>query len=136
MKIIEYTQLFRYLMKEERLNPFQACYSIGRIRSLPREYKESVFQILSGLTPNIKCNEISLSELIEKDHLSPIRAILMLDWIRREPLVAVRYMSTERYRASQIVTEDDKEKLKKAMVRFNTKKSEDIASDETDIIIN
>ena len=136
MKIIEYTKLFLYLVKEEGLNPFSACYSIGRIRNLPPEFKMAVFQVLSGVTPNIKYNDITLVELIEEDHMSPIRAILMLDWIRREPLVAVRYMTAERHRAPQLVTEDDKERIIKAMERFKSKKEAAAPIDESDITIN
>jgi len=33
---------------------------------------------------------------VDEDEMAPIRAILMLDWIRREPLAATKYMAKER----------------------------------------
>ena len=41
--------------------------------------------------------------------MKPIRAILMLDWLRREPAVAIRYMAAERYRSVMVGLPKQKE---------------------------
>lgn len=102
MKIIRYISLFRYLIEDEGLNPASAYRNIQRIRKLPREFKQAVFDILSSYVPDIEVEDVSFRELTEDDGMKPIRAILMLDWLRREPAVAIRYMATERLRSPMV----------------------------------
>jgi hypothetical protein len=135
MKLIKYIQLYNYLVDEEGLNRIQAYRSIQRIRKLPAEFKQAVQQVLQGYMPNMEYNGVTLEELVETEHIKPVRAIQLLDWIRREPAVAMRYMEKERFRAPQQVSDADREKLKAAMARFNVKKKEEKPKDETDIEI-
>ena len=136
MKLIKYVQLFKYLIEEESLNAFSAYQSIQRVRKLPVEFKEAVLMVLEGKFPHLEYHEVSLEELIEKEHLKPIRAIMMLDWIRREPAVAMRYMESERLRAPQTITESDRKKVEEALNGIRQKKQENISRDETDITID
>lgn len=136
MKLIKYVQLFKYLIEEEGLNAFSAYQSIQRVRKLPVEFKEAVLMVLEGKFPHLEYHEVSLEELIEKEHLKPIRAIMMLDWIRREPAVAMRYMESERLRAPQTITESDRKKVEEALNGIRQKKQENISRDETDITID
>ncbi len=135
MKIIKYIQLFNYLMSEEGFNPVHAYQTIQKIRQLPSELKMVVLDVLEGKMPNIEYYEVTLEELIEKDKMKPIRAILMLDWIRREPAVAMRYMGIERYRVPQTITDSDKEMLKRVLDKLNTKEKEESVENTEDIII-
>lgn len=93
---------------------------------------------MQGEFSNIEYNEVTLNELIENEHMKPVRAILMLDWIRREPAVAMRYMETERLRAPMQFSDSDKDKIKKALERLNSKGScsHENSSDKTDIEIS
>ena len=138
MKIIKYIQLYNYLISEEGLNPISAYRSIQRIRVLPSELKNTILQVMQGEFPNIEYHDVTLNELIENEHMKPVRAILMLDWIRREPAVAMRYMETERLRAPMQFSDSDKDKIKKALERLNSKGSgsSDNGSDKTDIEIS
>lgn len=102
MKIIKYINLFRYLIEDEGLNPTSAYRNIQRIRKLPRELKQAIFDILSSYVPDIEVEGVSFRELTEDDGMKPIRAILMLDWLRREPAIATRYMATERHRSVMV----------------------------------
>ncbi len=138
MKIIKYIQLYNYLISEEGLNPISAYRSIQRIRVLPSELKNTILQVMQGEFPNIEYHDVTLNELIENEHMKPVRAILMLDWIRREPAVAMRYMETERLRAPMQFSDSDKDKIKKALERLNSKGSgsSDNVSDKTDIEIS
>ena len=133
MKIIKYIQLYTHLIEEEGLNPISAYQSTLRVRKLPVELKDAVLQVLDGMYPEIEYHEVTLKELIEKDEMKPIRAILMLDWIRREPAIAMRYMAFERLRAPQQVTDDDKAKLKAALQRLKGEETPLPEKDETDI---
>lgn len=136
MKLIKYVQLFKYLIEEESLNAFSAYQSIQHVRKLPVEFKEAVLMVLEGKFPHLEYHEVSLEELIEKEHLKPIRAIMMLDWIRREPAVAMRYMESEKLRAPQTITESDRKKVEEALNGLRQKKQENISRDETDITID
>lgn len=136
MKIIEYIKLFSYIVTEENIDPINACHTIRKIRQLPNELKLAVLDVIEGKIPQIEYHDVSLDELINNDNMKPIRAILMLDWIRREPAIAVRYMATERYRSSQVVTESDKEMLAKVLEKLNAKENvaeEDENKDDIEI---
>lgn len=135
MKLIKYIQLFKYLIEEEGLNAFSAYQSIQRVRQLPLEFKEAVLMVLEGKFPHLEYHEVSLEELIEKEHLKPIRAIMMLDWIRREPAVAMRYMESEKLRAPQTITKSDRKKVEEALQSIRQKKIESNTIDESDIKI-
>lgn len=121
MKIIKYIQLFNYIVTEEDSNPINACRVIQKIRQLPDELKLAVLDVVEGKIPYVEFHDISLEELINNDKMKPVRAILMLDWIRREPAIAMRYMEIERHRAPQTVTDSDKEMLEKVLEKLNTK---------------
>lgn len=136
MKLIKYIQLFKYLIEEEGLNAFSAYQSIQRVRQLPVEFKEAVLTVLEGKFPHLEYHEVTLEELTEKERMKPIRAIMMLDWIRREPAVAMRYMETEKLRAPQTITESDRKKVEEALKGLRQKKQENSSLDETDITID
>ena len=102
MKIIKYISLFKYLIEDEGLNPMSAYRNIQRIRMLPPEFILAVFEVLSTYVPDMEIGGVSFRELTVNDGMKPIRAILMLDWLRREPAVAIRYMATERYRSVMV----------------------------------
>ena len=121
MKIIKYIQLFNYIVTEEDSNPINACRVIQKIRQLPDELKLAVLDVVEGKIPYVEFHDISLEELINNDKMKPVRAILMLDWILREPAIAMRYMEIERHRAPQTVTDSDKEMLEKVLEKLNTK---------------
>lgn len=123
MKIIKYIQLFNYIVTEEDANPINACRTIQKIRQLPNELKLAVLDVIEGKIPYVEYHDISLDELINNDKMKAIRAILMLDWIRREPAIAMRYMEIERYKAPQTITESDKEMLEKVLEKLNSKES-------------
>lgn len=136
MKFIKYIQLFNYIITEEDANPINACRIIQKVRQLPDELKLAVLDVIEGKIPYVEYHDISLGELINNDKMKAIRAILMLDWIRREPVIAMRYMEIERHKAPQTVTESDKEMLEKVLEKLNAKESGiDEEDDKKDIKI-
>lgn len=135
MKIIKYIQLFNYIVAEEDSNPINACRVIKKIRQLPNELKLAVLDVVEGKIPYVGFHDISLEELINNDKMKPVRAILMLDWIRREPAIAMRYMEIERHRAPQMVTDSDKEMLEKVLEKLNAKDTSIAEDNKEDIEI-
>lgn len=111
MKVIKYISLFRYLTNTEGLNASEAYRNIQRVRKLPPELKEAVYDVLSSSCPNICYEGVSFRELTEEEGMNSIRAILMLDWIRREPIAAMQYMATERMRHSLVINAEEKEEV-------------------------
>ena len=114
-----------------------ACKTIWKIRQLPDELKSAVSDVVEGKFPScIEYHGISLGELVDNEKMRPVRAILLLDWIRREPAIAIRYMETERYRAPQVVTESDREMLRQVLAKLNAEKeSKDREEDSKEDIV-
>ena len=135
MKIIKYIQLFNYIVTEEDSNPINACRVLQKIRQFPDELQLAVLDVVEGKIPYVEFHDISLEELINNDKMKPVRAILMLDWIRREPAIAMRYMEIERHRAPQTVTDSDKEMLEKVLEKLNAKDASIFEDNKEDIEI-
>ena len=93
MKVIEYVKIFNYLKDVEELDLVNILRTIYKLRKLPKELLLAVDSVISDKEPTITINGVSYEELVEKDGMRPIRAILMLDWIRREPDAAFTYMA-------------------------------------------
>lgn len=109
MKIIEYTKLYEHLTKEEHLSAWEAIRSIAKVRKLAPEILKAIKEWSYGIVPEIAINGVSYSELTEMEDLKPIQAFLMLDWLKRDPVAAMRFMETERLR-SQIKPLSNEEK--------------------------
>lgn len=135
MKIIKYIQLLNYIVTEEDSTPINAYKTIKKIRQLPNELKLVVLDVIEGKIPYVEFHGISLEELINNDKMKPIRAILILDWIRREPAIAMRYMEIERHRAPQMVTDSDKEMLEKVLEKLKVKDANIYEDNKEDIEI-
>lgn len=110
MNVIQYISLYRYLSSEEQLSGKAILRNILKIRRLPSEYKNAVIDIMNGYIPDITCKGVSLEELVNKDEMSPIRALLFLDWVRRNPLGAFKYMKDETIHSGITRLSEKKEK--------------------------
>lgn len=98
MKIIEYKQLYTHLVEVEKLHPWEAIRNIAKIRKLAPEILIAMKSWSRGVIPEISINGVSYAELTDIEGLQPIQAFLMLDWLKREPLAAMRFMEEERLR--------------------------------------
>lgn len=104
--MIKYIRLYNYLTQDEKLSSRAALRNILRIRKLPVEYRKAIVDIMDGLIPCVSCNNITLDELINKDGMSPVRALLFLDWVRKEPANAIKYMAKDTLRDSHPMLSD------------------------------
>ena len=125
MRIIEYIKLFNYLKDVEELEGMDVIRTIYRLRKVSKELLNGVDLILQGKEPDITINGVSYQELVEQDEMRPIRAILMLDWIRREPEAAFSYMAEDSRKAPiQPLNDEEKDELQKAIERLKGQVSE------------
>ena len=135
MTIIKYMHLLKAVVEETGMHPSAIYDTIVKVRQLPDELKAVVAAVLDGCTPQVEYHGVTLQDIIDKDKITPLRAVLMLDWIRREPAIAMRYMETERYRAPQKVTDVDRQMLGSVLEKLHAKgreRGKDI--DESDIV--
>ena len=92
---MKYIDLFNYLISKdgEDLSFVQAVRNIGRIRKLDPVIKEA----LVGFLNTGKCSHteagVCFAELVGTEKMKPIRAFLMLDWLKREPISALKYLA-------------------------------------------
>jgi len=115
MASISYIKLFTYLTKEEGLGPEEAIRSINRIRKLDNQLKRALIAWLNKESVNIVINGVSFDELVNDENFTPVRAFLMLDWIKREPKQALRYMAFERMSQSLPPAEEFQQRLREAL---------------------
>lgn len=143
MKTIKYLSLINYLVRAENKSIREARYVARRLRKLPDELKLALYSVLKGQTPSIEYNSVTFDELVNNEDMSPSQALLMLDWIRREPKAAFRFMQYERLRSplnfdNNFVVNDQTSSTVKpnhnGLNSFYNTIMED--GNETDIIIN
>ena len=96
---MKYIDLYNYLRDNEELNRVQAIRSILDIRHFAPEIKEALKTWASTGKCNITIADVSYNELVNEIGMKPIRAFKMLDWLRREPVLAHRYLAQRKMRA-------------------------------------
>lgn len=135
MKIIRYIHIYTYLIRQEDMGPWEAAVAIDKVRRLPRELKSAVSDVLDGVIPRAEYHGVTLQSLIDDDRLSPVRAVLMLDWVRREPAVAMRYMALERAEAPQQITDEERAMLARVLEKMESDRQAAPAAPKDDIEI-
>ena len=92
---MNYIELLSYLMSKEGedLSFIQAVRNIGRIRKLDPEIKKSLIDFLNTGKCSHTESGVCFTELVGVEKMKPIRAFLMLDWLKREPATALKYMA-------------------------------------------
>ncbi len=90
---IGYIELLKYLISEEGLNWLQSIRTIARITKLSPSIKEALGDYLQTGKCDLEVAGVSFGELIDREGMKPIRAFLMLDWLERDPVSAIRYLA-------------------------------------------
>ena len=127
MKVIQYIRLYEYLREKEGLEGIQILRNIYRLRKLPRTFLIEVEKLLNGQEPQIEVECVSYQELTEKDGMLPIRAILMLDWIRRDSYAAFKYMEKKGLRAPiKPLTTEEEDAIDEAIARLEKEVKEKV----------
>lgn len=120
MKKIEVIKLYRYLTETEEKAPWEAIMVIRKLRKLPHEYLNTLRQrMLGDTTADLQESDVWLSELIEDEDMQLTQALLMLDWIRRNPGEALHFMAEERLRSPmEPLNEEQKRQMRDAIEAF------------------
>lgn len=92
---MNYIELLNYMMSKdgEDLSLVQAVRNIGRIRKLNPEIKKAMEDFLNTGKCSYTAAGVCFTELIGAEKMKPIRAFLMLDWLKREPVTALKYLT-------------------------------------------
>ena len=92
---MNYIELLKYLMSSEGegLTFVQAVRNIGRIRRMDPEIKSALGKFLQTGKCNHEEAGVTFAELVNSEQMKPIRAFLMLDWLKREPVSALKHLA-------------------------------------------
>ncbi len=96
---MRYLDLYNFLRNKEGLNRVQSIRSIIDVRKLDHEIKTALIKWFDTGTCDLIIEDVSFVELITKENMMPIRAFKMLDWLKREPAFAHRYLAQRKLRA-------------------------------------
>ena len=133
MTLKKYVKLYQYLRKEEGFGFSEAIHVMKKIDKLDAQIKEEFESwLLYRTTPNLSFEGISFKRLTEEEGMKPVRAFLMLDWIKREPLAAVEYLRFGRHSRPMVqdeLTEDQIRQLKDVAERLR-ERGVDVQFDE------
>ena len=120
---MNYINLLSYMMsaRGEDLSFVQAVRNIGRIRKMDPGIKRAMEEFLdTGRCSHTEAG-VCFTELIGAEKMKPIRAFLMLDWLKREPMTAMRYLALQGIHAdlsavgsAKIATEINEESIDKS----------------------
>ena len=97
MSAIKYVQLLKYLMKEEHFSEMEALRTISRVRRMHIEIRKAFFRWFNGYCPELTIEGVTFRELIEEENMRPVRAFLFMDWLRREPGIALTALVSLRH---------------------------------------
>ena len=120
MKTIEYISLYNYLTQVENQKPWEAVHVLMRLRKISPELLLTLNSWIDGDTSvDVKRQEVSFSELVQVEGMQPTQAILMLDWIERDLVSAMQYMTEERFRSPlDPLTDEEEKKMQQAVDEF------------------
>lgn len=96
---MKYIDLYNYLREHEELNRAQAIRTIIAIRKFDPEIKSALSEWAKTGKCNLVIADVSYNELVVSEGMKPVRAFKMLDWLKREPVLAHRYLSQRLMRA-------------------------------------
>ena len=138
MAVIKYESLLKYLTENELFSRIQALRIINRIRKLdPEIKKEFIKWFCYNRMPLLTIEGVTFEELINDEKMRPVRAFLFMDWLKREPVIALTYMAQlNETRPLEPFMDRDVEKMKTIKVKLDlpeVSKEESEIENEEDI---
>lgn len=115
MASISYIKFYTYLVGEANLSSLEAIRTINRVRKLDPQIKNALVDWFNQEEVSLTINDVSFDELVNEEGFTPVRAFLFLDWIKREPAQAMRYMAIERYTQSTPPSEELQFRLRETL---------------------
>lgn len=98
MKIADYKQLYDFVMQDKNRHPWEAIRTIRRLRKMSNKLLKALWVLLEGGFPDVAVGDVTYAELVNDEGMSPIEALLILDWLERDPQAATVFMESERMR--------------------------------------
>ena len=131
MTLIKYTKLYQYL-KRNNYSFSEAIHVMKRVDKLDNQIKEYFeLWLMDGVVPEKDIKGVTFKHLTREEGMNPIRAFLMLDWIKREPEEALYYLGHERNYMPIMLTEENLRQLDEAAERLKEKGIDVKLEDET-----
>jgi len=131
MTLKKYTKLYHYL-RENNYSFSEAIHVMKRVDKLDNQIKEYFeLWLMDGIIPEKDVKGVTFKYLTSKEAMNPIRAFLMLDWIKREPEEALYYLGHEMNYMPIILTEENLRQLDEAADRLKEKGIDVKLEDET-----
>lgn len=92
---MKYIDLFNFLVSKEgeQLSVVQAIRNIMRIKKIDPSIKQAMETYFATGKCGYTEAGVSFTELVHKEKMKPVRAFLMLDWLKREPITALKYLA-------------------------------------------
>lgn len=120
MKSIGYLSLYNYLTQTENQKPWEAIRVLLRLRKTAPDLLLTLGRFIKGdEMADAERRGVTFSDLLNEDGMQPSQAILILDWIERDPEAAMQYMSEERFRSPiEPLTDEEAEKMRQAVAEF------------------
>ncbi|MBR4562833.1 MAG: hypothetical protein IKO26_00055 [Paludibacteraceae bacterium] len=116
MKIAEYKQLYDYLTTSEAMKFWEAIHCIRKIRRMSNKLLKALWVVLAGGVPDVSVGDVSFGELVNDEGMTYLQALLLLDWLERDPQTATTFMLTERMRKPiDPLNEEEFELVKQAL---------------------
>lgn len=86
---VKYSAIREYLLGQG-FTEWEARHSIGKLRKIDADLKQAFYECFNeGVEPDITVSNITYEELISKLDMNMVQAFLYLDWLRREPEIAL-----------------------------------------------
>jgi len=96
---MKYIDLYNYLREQEELNRAQSIRTIIAIRKFDPQIKAAISDWAKTGKCDLTIADVTYNELVVSEGMKPVRAFKMLDWLKREPALAHRYLSQRMMRA-------------------------------------
>lgn len=136
MASISYIKFYTYLVDEAELSPLEAIRTINRVRKLDPQIKNTLIGWFNREDVILTINDVSFDELVNEEGFTPVRAFLLLDWIKREPAQAMYYMAIERFTQSTPPSEDLQLRLRGALQAEGNPAPSDLSDEDMSDIVS
>lgn len=130
MNVISYIKLYNRLRKDG-LSPWEAVVSIDEVRKMDAELLDFVQEwIETGVSVDLTIAGISFARLTKAESeggegMKPIRAFLMLDWLKKDSAEALFFLSKRRFHAPlEALTANEAQTVKEQLEQLQSRKPE------------
>lgn len=137
MKKIDYKELREELIQvygKEKNKDFKIRKIIRQIRHFNPELKIAFYEyFIEHKEPTLNIEGVTFNELVEDEKMEALRAFLMLDWLSKNPIEAMEYMASERFRSPMEFSAMDLDRIKAKLEQQGYKDPSELEDETSDI---